>query len=96
MWFKNLFSIKFGEYLMDQVEIGKHDKLLQEYQRRCIEYFSNYYNIEFKRSDVFLLATINKDIDNHIWQSQFIRDNNANKIRICISPKLEKLIYDKN
>ncbi len=66
MWFKNLFSIKYGQTLMSSIDFDKLRNDLKNYQAQSIEHINQ--KIEdfcgfsscIEKSDVFLLGIISK------------------------------------
>lgn len=93
MWFKNMLSITYGTLLLESTEnIFEVSRLAAVYQDLAIQKINHTYNLNLMASDVVLLATLPQD--NSDWQSSFVRNPNSKLLRVCITPTMERLIYN--
>lgn len=92
MWFKNLLSIKYGIELLKNTKIGFMDMELKKIQKNICKNLSLEHNIDFTPTDVFLLCNVNYNPEKHLWQKDFQRCELNPKLRLCISPLIEKLL----
>lgn len=94
-WFKNLYSMYYGNKLMQNISFGQYFALLKQQQQIVCTDLSVKYKIHFIPSDVFLLSTVVLNEINYPWQKDFIRNKNSSLLRICITPALYKKLYEK-
>ena len=90
MWFKNVFSMRYGEELMKQFNVYYFPKKYNEQKLKAIKYLESTMNVKIINSDALLLTTIVKESFEH---EQFLtRNKDSKEIRVCITPTLEKII----
>jgi len=91
MWFKNVFSMRYGEALMKQFDVNYFPQKYKEKKVKTIKQLEETMNVKFTSSDTILLATIEKD---SFEQEKFLtRSQNSKRVRVCITPTLESTIY---
>lgn len=90
MWFKNVFSLRLGETLMR--ELNKHE-IVSKYKQKQLEAIKMI-NENIKPSDVWLIGTIEvKHLDQEMLS--MLKRFESNKQRVCLTPQLEPIIYNK-
>jgi len=90
MWFKNVFSMRYGEALMKQFDVNYFPKKYNEQKLKTIQQLELSMNVKISSSDALLLTTIERDTFEH---DKFLtRHKESKKIRVCITPTLEPLI----
>lgn len=90
MWFKNVFSMRYGEALMKQFDVNYFPKKYNEQKLKTIQQLELSMNVKISSSDALLLTTIEPDTFEH---DKFLtRHKESKKIRVCITPTLEPLI----
>lgn len=90
MWFKNVFSMRYGEALMKQFDVNYFPKKYNEQKLKTIQKLESSMNVKISSSDALLLATIEKETFEH--DKFLIRHKDSKNIRVCITPKLETII----
>jgi hypothetical protein len=90
MWFKNVFSMRYGEELMKQFNVYYFPKKYNEQKLKAIKKLESVMNLKIRNSDALLLTTIVKDTFEH--EKLLSRSKNSKEIRVCITPTLEKII----
>ncbi len=90
MWFKNIFSMRFGEELMNNFKVDFFAKKYEKNKLEAINKIEKSIGCKVYNSDSLLIANINKS--NEEYMNLLIRDNKADIVRICITPTLEKII----
>lgn len=89
MWFKNILSMRIGCALMDNLDIYKINEENKKMQMLIVERLNQQgYNVQ--SSDVALLVTTQQNGSE--WQKEYIRYNASKRLRLCITPLLEKEI----
>lgn len=90
MWFKNVFSMRYGEALMKQFDVNYFPKKYNEEKLKTIKQLELSMKVKISSSDALLLTTIERDTFEH---DKFLtRHKESKKIRVCITPTLETLI----
>lgn len=92
MWFKNVFSLKFGETLMKEIPLGYFPKQYSEQKQLAIKQIEEKLNITVTSSDSLLLAEIERQ--GLAFEKELTRNEKSSLIRICITPTLEKIIRE--
>lgn len=90
MWFKNVFSMYYGERLMDTSKPDFFAKNYFDKKQQAIKIIENKLNIQVEDADALLIVNINKTDDYFV--KDLIRNPKSDKVRICITPTLEKII----
>lgn len=94
MWFKNIFSMYFGEKLMQKYTPQFFAKQYESEKLKAIKEIENKIQTEVESADSILIANIHKSKREYI--SQLIRNPDSDLVRICITPTLEPIIKEKN
>jgi aspartate/methionine/tyrosine aminotransferase len=94
MWFKNVFSMYFGERLMSNGHPNFFAKNYAAQKQNAIEIIENKLKVKVDDADALLIVNINKTDDDFV--KSLIRNQKADKVRICITPTLEKIIRGYN
>jgi hypothetical protein len=97
LWFKNLNSIHYGTLMLEQYIEGKYTQQIldnKKYQADICMELSALLQCNVKPSDVPMIAQVEYDNNKYPWMSFYKRNDNPSHIRICISPLLEKKIYN--
>lgn len=87
VWFKNVFSLKFGTDLMNRFKPSELPKKYAHLQSQAVEEANRYLSGSFISSDVFLLAY---NINPQNKEVEFTRDGGI--ARLCLTPRLDELI----
>jgi hypothetical protein len=90
MWFKNVFSMRYGEALMKQFDVNYFPKKYKDLKLKTIQQLESTLKLKMRSSDALLLTTIEKEIFEH--EKFLIRSKDSKSIRVCITPLLETLI----
>lgn len=90
IWFKNILSMKYGETLMNEFSLGYFPNKYWNQKEKLVKDFEKEFDIKINKSESLLLINIEKN--NFKYGNFFIRDENSKNIRICITPRIEKLI----
>jgi histidinol-phosphate/aromatic aminotransferase/cobyric acid decarboxylase-like protein len=92
MWFKNVFSLKFGENLMKKHSILELPQKYKQLQLDLIQKLDKQL-AGFVASDVVLLAHKKKGIKLTDLERYLSR---ADTVRICLTPKMDKVLNEKH
>lgn len=90
MWFKNVFSMRYGEELMKQFDAYYFPKKYSDAKNRAIKEVEQKMNVKLINSDALLLTTIKQGDFEH--ERLLERDKNSKYVRVCITPTLERII----
>lgn len=90
MWFKNVFSMRYGEELMKQFDVNYFQKKYKDLKLKTIQQLESALKVKMRSSDALLLTTIEKESFEH--EKFLIRSKDSKAIRVCITPLLETLI----
>lgn len=90
MWFKNVFSMRYGEALMKQFDINYFPQKYKDQKLKTIQQLESTLKVKMRSSDALLLTTIEKEIFEH--EKFLTRSKDSKDIRVCITPLLETLI----
>lgn len=90
MWFKNVFSMRYGEALMKQFDVNYFPKKYKDQKLKTIQQLESTLNVKMRNSDALLLTTIEKETFEH--EKFLTRSKDSKDIRVCITPLLETLI----
>ena len=92
MWFKNIFSLKLGEELMNNFDVNYFPQKYKNVKEQAIKEVELSLGIQVEPADALLLSNAKKsgkDYEGFIVRSQ-INEN----IRICLTPIIEKMIRE--
>lgn len=92
MWFKNVLSMRYGEALMKAFDVYHLPTKYSAYKQQSIHEIEKEMGVTITSSDALLLSTMNRSVFEH--EKFLTRDPKANKVRICITPTLEKVIKE--
>lgn len=90
MWFKNVFSMRYGEELMKNFDVYYFPSTYKAAKEKTIQTLEAEMNVKLNNSDALLIATVVKDSFEH--ENHLVRDKKSNEIRVCITPTLETVI----
>lgn len=91
MWFKNVFSMRYGEALMKQFDVYYFPKKYSQAKINTIKEIESLLNVKLSSSDALLLSTIQKETFEH--EKFLVRSEKSKDIRVCITPSLDKNLY---
>lgn len=96
LWFKNLMSIQYAIYLIDAFEKGKYKNTqvnVKKWQMEIAAELAQELKVRVIPSDVPMIVMVEVDLEAHPWQENYMRGENKEYIRVCISKSLEKKVY---
>ncbi len=102
MWFKNLFSMKYGEELLNRIGVYYYPETYRQKQTDAIYKLCQESGInitKIKTSDVLLLATVDTrkaDTEPLKFIKEELNRGNDKQVRICLTPLMEAHIWEEH
>lgn len=94
MWFKNIFSLIYGQLLLDNYQPGFNHEELKKAQNLSIIELQKKYNIRFIKADVLIIANCVYVPETYLWQKEYQRSQLNPYLRVCLSPVLDKYLNE--